>query len=324
MESTLITLVATLVSISLVFLAYDKLLRPRYKFRGKHVLITGGTKGLGAALAKSLAVDHQASVTICARTPADVAATAKEIREAIQLRSAAHVGRIQGFPCDVANPESVAKLIESAEESFGNISVLICCAGTSLTGEFLERGFDDYKKQIELNYYGSLLPTHTVVKNMISRHQKDGKILFIASQAALMSLIGYAAYSPSKFAVRGLAETLRHELLPHSIGVHIAFLGNMKSPGYEIEQRTKPEVTKRIEAGEPLQEPEVTAAAVIDSLAKGEYAIYGGNFSGYMLGRMSRGLAPHGNYLLLDMILAPILVVAAFGHRVFILDRAHS
>ena len=312
---------ATILVLSVVALAYSKLFaRPRYDFHGKHVLITGGTKGLGLALAKLLAINHQAQVTVCSRTEEDLLATTKAIRDAFKEDQ---FGRIQGIACDVTKPEQVERMITSAEGAYGPIAMLICCAGQALPGNFIEQEVEVFKKQIDLNYIGTLLPTHIVVKNMVNRQQKGGKIVFIASQAALTSMAGYAAYSPSKFAVRGLAEALRHELIPYAIDVQIAFPGNMSSPGYELEQRTKPEVTKRIEKGEPLQDPMDTAKATLDSIAKGEFALYGGNFSGYFLGRLSRGLGPYGNYLVVDMVLAPILVLVAYVQRVFVLDKAH-
>jgi NAD(P)-dependent dehydrogenase (short-subunit alcohol dehydrogenase family) len=321
LETLAVTAITTLVAVSLGMAAYQRFVKPRYDFHQKHVLVTGGTKGLGLALSQLLAVNYQAQVTVCARTESDVVATTKAIRDSF---SADHFGRIQGIVCDVTNTAQVEKMINSAEGAFGPVDVLICCAGQALPGNFINQSYEDFKRQIDLNYLGSLLPAHTVVKRMVERKQKQAKIVFVASQAALMSMTGYAAYSPSKFAVRGLAEALRHELLPYGIDVHIAFPGNMNSPGYEIEQKTKPAVTKKVEAMEPLQEPVDVAKATLDSLSKGEFAIYGGNFSGYFLGRMSRGLAPYGTHLLVDMLLAPVLVAYAFVHRKFILDPAHA
>jgi 3-dehydrosphinganine reductase len=151
---------------------------------------------------------------------------------------------------------------------------------------------------------------------MLERQERGGKIVFVASQCGLMSCVGYTSYSPSKFAVRGLAEGLRNELLPFQIGVSIAFPGNMKTPGFEMEQMVKPKQTKQIEEGEPLQEPTEVARAMVHSLQKHEFAIYGGNLNGYFLGRMGHGLAPYGNVLLVDVVLAPFLVLAAWVTRV--------
>ena len=65
-----------------------------------------------------------------------------------------------------------------------------------------------------------------------------------------MGMIGYSQYCPTKFALRGLAECLRQELLPHGIKTHIYFVSTIKTPGYEQENLTKPEITRKIEDGD--------------------------------------------------------------------------
>jgi len=289
--------------------------------KNRHIFITGGSKGLGVAFAREFATKHGAQVTIVARGEIELQEAVMSIDRVCESMGEV-AGKVQAMPCDVTNKDQVKTVIDKAEESFGPIDTLICCAGSAATGEFLKRTTEDFEAQMKLNYLGAVYPTRVVVDNMIKGQQANGRIVLVASQAALMSCCGYSAYSPSKFALRGLGEALRHELLPHSIKVHVAFPGNMNSPGYEIEMKTKPEVTKMIEKGEPLQEPSEVATAMINSLLKDEYALYGGNTSGYFLGRMSHGLAPMGRNLLLDSILAPILVWVAWGHRTFVLDRA--
>ena len=64
---------------------------------------------------------------------------------------------------------------------------------------------------------------------------KNGKIVFVSSMLGLLSFAGYSAYSPTKFAIRGLADTLRNELKRYNIDVHIFFPGNIDSPGYAVE-----------------------------------------------------------------------------------------
>ena len=185
----------------------------------------------------------------------------------------------------------------------------------------MDRPVEDFVSQMQLNYVGAVTASKAVVRRMVARKQRGGRLLFVSSQGGMTGCIGYAAYSPTKFAVRGLAECLRHELLPYGISVHCVFPGNMRTPGYEHEQLTKPAETKAIESGEPLQDPDEAARATLDSLRKGDYAIFGGNFSGFFLGRASAGLTPRST-LMLDVLLAPILVLYLEAHRVFVLDRA--
>ena len=290
----------------------------RLEVRGKHVLVTGGSKGLGKALAAELAVRHGAHVTVVARGQRDLDEAVAEINAAAAEHKRG--GKAQGLSCDVTDAESVAACVKRAEDALGPVEWVVACAGGALTGRFLDTPLSGFEAQMRLNYLGSVAPALVVARNMAQREQRGGRIVLVASQAALMGCVGYAAYSPTKFAVRGLGESLRHELLPYGIRVHVAFPGNMKTPGYEHEQRTKPEETKRLEEGEPLQTPEDVARATIDSIRKGEFALYGGNLSGFALGRASAGIAPRST-LLLDVMLAPLLVVIMWFHRAFVLDR---
>jgi 3-dehydrosphinganine reductase len=299
-------------------------------WKGKHILITGGSKGLGKSLAKYLVSNEGALVTIVARTKSDVDSTVAEINSIINEKNnkPTKTGRIRGYLCDVTDIKQVEDMIKSLEnnnnngsgnDDFGPIDHFIACAGMALTGKFVDRSFQDFESQMKLNYLGAVAPLKIIIPNMIRREQRGSKIVLVASQAALTGCVGYSAYCPSKYALRGLGESLRNELLPHGIDVHVAFPGNMKTPGYEIEQATKPPETKEIEAGEPLQEPDDVAKAMINSLHKGEYALFGGNYSSWATGRMSAGLVPRSS-LLVDLVATPILILVAWAHRTFILD----
>lgn len=318
-SSTLVLAGAALGSLLLAALVHRIVFaKANYDFAGKHVLVTGGSKGLGFSLAKQLAVQHKAQVTICCRTQAELDAAVHQV--------VALGGKIQGFICDVTNNQACQDLVANAELGFGPVRVLINCAGKAVPGLFNDQSVEEMESTMRLNFLGSVFPTKVVVSNAIKRQREDPalehKVVFVASQAGLMSMVGYSSYSPSKFAVRGLAESLRNELLPHNIAVSVAYPGNMDTPGYEEEMKVKPEATKQIEAMESLQSAEDVARALIHSMAKHEFALYGGNLSGYFLGRMAHGLAPNGNVLAWDAVLAPFLVFAAYAHRALILDRA--
>ena len=77
-----------------------------------------------------------------------------------------------------------------------------------------------------------------------------GRLVLVSSTLGLMGLIGYSSYAPTKFALRGLAETLRQELIPFEIKTHIYYVTTIKSAGYATENETKPEITKIIEGSE--------------------------------------------------------------------------
>ncbi len=89
---------------------------------------------------------------------------------------------------------------------------------------------------------------------MIER--KQGRIVFVSSILGLMSCIGYAQYCPSKYALRGLAESLRNEMVMFNIGVHIFYPSNIDTPGFVVENLTKPPVTVKLEGRIDTVKPE--------------------------------------------------------------------
>jgi short-subunit dehydrogenase len=94
----------------------------------------------------------------------------------------------------------------------------------------------------------------------------------IASGAALIGLYGYTSYAPSKFAVRGLAEALRSELVPDGVAVSVVYPPDTDTPGCREEVRLRPEMTSRLAAGEGL----MTADAVVVAILRG---VEGGRFT---------------------------------------------
>lgn len=102
---------------------------------------------------------------------------------------------------------------------------------------------------------------------MVKKSVKNGKVVMISSTLGLMGMVGYSQYSPTKFALRGLAECLRQEFIPYRIDVSIYFVSTIQSPGYEKENLTKPKITKMIEDGDPSDpSPEARAKALIKGI----------------------------------------------------------
>lgn len=100
---------------------------------------------------------------------------------------------------------------------------------------------------------------------MISGSVRDGHIVLIASTLGLLGMVGYAQYSPTKFALRGLAECLRQELMAWGVGVSVFFVSTIRSAGLERENRTKPAVTRAIEEGDPSDpSPEARARTLLE------------------------------------------------------------
>lgn len=105
---------------------------------------------------------------------------------------------------------------------------------------------------------------------MIRKNVRNGRIVIVSSTLGLMGMIGYTQYSPTKFALRGLAECLRQELIPYGIKTSIYFVSTIKSPGYDKENLTKPKITKMIEDGD-TSDPSPEARAKTLLLGKNIY-----------------------------------------------------
>lgn len=129
---------------------------------------------------------------------------------------------------------------------------------------------EDIAKPITGNYISSMYTAHAALKSML-RTPKDSKvtrrkIIFTSSVAAFLNLAGYSSYTPTKAAIRALADTLRLECLMYDIDVHCVFPATIYSPGFEDEQKLKPEITKILEEGDSGQTPDQVAVAALKGL----------------------------------------------------------
>eukprot|EP00128_Syssomonas_multiformis_P007999 Colp12_sorted_trinity150504_noHs@19527 len=287
--------------------AINKLTAPGFNPKGKHVLITGGSTGLGLAVAKKCA-QAGAKVTIISRSERNLAAAKNEIQTAVPGSS------VFTFACDVSNFETMATAVQAAK-GFHNQSVhtLICSAGLAYPGFFHEQDISVFRDEMNLNYFGCVHAAKAVVDDMIAN--KSGHIVFVSSAAAFVGMVGYTQYCASKFAVRGLADCLRNELLPHKVRVTIYYPANIKSPGFEQEERTKPAVTKAIEGTGSLCTPESAADSLISGIKAGDYAITN-DFGAGLLRMGVSGCTPRSN-LLIELALLPLVGLIGAGFTFF-------
>ncbi|CAG8500268.1 3141_t:CDS:10 [Acaulospora colombiana] len=214
-----------------------------------------------------------AHVTICARGQKELDATLEEIKAVSRNRSDYESLIFNAISADISKKdESIRALNEASERHNGKVpDVVICCAGFSIPRVFIEQPVEEFEATMQLNYFGTLYTTHEAVKRMAQQGVK-GKIVFVSSVAAFVGFLGYSSYSPSKVALRSLAECLRHELILYDIGVHCYFPGTLDTEGLIEENKTKPKITKELE-GEDKITPEQAAKALYKGLCKGNFFI---------------------------------------------------
>jgi 3-dehydrosphinganine reductase len=236
-------------------------------YENKLVLITGGSSGLGLALARQLAA-RGANVWILARNPENLAKALPQIRSA-QKSASQKFGAIQA---DVTKEAQITSELNKFVTSNGCPDILINSAGAAHPGMFIDMTSDVFRSMMDINYFGTVYTTQAVVPAMIKR--QAGHIINISSMAGFMGVYGYTAYSGSKFAVRGFSDTLRSELKEHNVRISIVFPPDMNTPGFEEENKTKPPITRRFEEDNGgLVPPEDVARSVINAAARGKYII---------------------------------------------------
>jgi NAD(P)-dependent dehydrogenase (short-subunit alcohol dehydrogenase family) len=189
-----------------------------YRLRDKAVLITGGSRGLGLALARELAV-RGARLAICGRDPESL-----ERARASLARAGADILAVS---CDVTDRKSVQELVEDVRRGLGPIDVLINNAGVIEVGPAETMSLADYEEAMATNFWGMLYPTLAVLPEM--RQRRTGRIVNITSIGGKLGIPHLLPYSASKFAAVGFSQGLRAEVAEHGIKVVTVVPGLMRT-----------------------------------------------------------------------------------------------
>lgn len=178
--------------------------------------ITGSSRGLGRALVgATLAAGHR--VVASARRPSDLDDVAKQYGE-----------RVKAVALDVTEPEQAVRAVREAVEVFGRIDVLVNNAGYANTDSAEDLPLDDFRRQMETNFFGVVHVTRAVLPVM--RRQRSGRILQISSIGGRRGgTPGLSAYQAAKFAIAGFSEVLINEVAPLGIQVTIVEPGGFAS-----------------------------------------------------------------------------------------------
>ena len=191
---------------------------PRYSFRGRTVVITGGSRGLGLVLAREFAKEG-AHIALLARTRNDLYRARSELVQ----RGA----RVIALPCDVRVPEQVADAMRTIVQNFGRIDVLINNAGIIQVGPLDHMTMADFQNAMATHCFGPLSTSLAVRPYM--RAIGGGRIVNIASIGGKVALPHLLPYTASKFALVGLSDGLRAELRRDGIHVTTVCPGLMRT-----------------------------------------------------------------------------------------------
>lgn len=267
-------------------------------FGGKHVLITGGSSGIGKHLARLL-LSAGASVTLVARNDDRLAAAAKELRQTTDVPAPS--ARINVYSVDCSDSNAVEQMAGVVERLYGPVDILVNSAGAAVGGYFEELDASSFRKQMDSNYFSHVYPTHSFFKRMAVR--RAGHIVFISSMAGQTGVFGQSAYCATKFAVRGLAETLYFEGKPFGINVTVVFPPDTDTPGLRNERQNMPPETLEISNTGGLFSGDRVALAIAHGILRNRFRVSIG-FIGCLLDILTAGLTPGVSFV--DVVMVPI------------------
>lgn len=189
----------------------------RYRLKGRVVAVTGGSRGLGLAMARAF-LRRGAKVALLARDP-------EALERARQLLAGS--GTVFVRPCDVRDEAQIKDAIRDVRHELGEIDVLVNNAGTITVGPMETMTVEEYRESLEVFFWGPLHATLAVLPEM--RKRQNGRIVNISSIGGKISVPHLLPYSVGKFALSGFSEGLRAELTRDNVYVTTVYPGLMRT-----------------------------------------------------------------------------------------------
>lgn len=282
--------------------------RAPIEIKGAHVVITGGSSGIGKEVAR-LATKKGANVTILARNTKKLQSTIDELK-----KEAHHGQKLAMVSLDVSTVscQEIRSSLQSIIGNLGPVKVLVHCAGFSVPGRAWQVSEEDVKRMMDVNYLGSVKVSQALLPDMIAN--RNGAVIFTSSVAGLVGVYGLAPYCGSKFAIRGYAEALAAEMEPFDIRVSVNCPPDTDTPGFETEQATKPEETKLISEGAGLFQPEEVAQTLLEDGLRGKFLSSNG-LDGWLSSHLTIGMAPSNlKDLLLQVSFLGLMRLIVYGY----------
>ena len=186
---------------------------------GRTAIVTGGTKGIGRAIAEAL-LGEDISVCVAARKQGEIDEAVAQLRRAFE-------GRVIGFACDVRDYDQVKSLFSQAVSELGGVDILINNAGIGIFESVEETSPEDFRAVLETNLFGVFYCCHEAIPLM--KQRGGGYIINISSLAGTNAHPRMAAYNASKFGLNGFSEALMQEVRHDGIKVSYIMPGSVNT-----------------------------------------------------------------------------------------------
>jgi NAD(P)-dependent dehydrogenase (short-subunit alcohol dehydrogenase family) len=178
-------------------------------------LVTGSARGLGRKIVEAALIAGER-----------VVATAREPRHLADLVER-YGERVRAIALDVTDPAAATHAVQAALEAFGRLDVVVNNAGFGHLAPFEQAPADDFRAQIDTNFYGVVNVTRAALP--VLRQQRSGHIIQISSVGGRIGMAGFSAYQAAKWAVGGFTEVISQELAPFGVKVTALEPGSMKT-----------------------------------------------------------------------------------------------
>ncbi len=216
---------------------------------GKTAIVTGGSRGIGFAIAEALAADG-----------AGVALTARDEGRAAEAAEALGGAGGRGYGCDVRDADACAELVDRVEEDLGPVEILVNNAGITRDNVLVRLKDEDWEQVLETNLRGSFYMIRAVARGMMKR--RSGRIISISSVVGLTGNRGQANYAASKAGLVGLTKSVAQELASRNV------LANVVAPGFvetdmtsDLGEEARETLSERIPLGR-IGQPDDVASVV--------------------------------------------------------------
>jgi 3-oxoacyl-[acyl-carrier protein] reductase len=218
----------------------DRVNAPAVNLSGRVALVTGSTRGIGRAIAETLAAAG-AQIAVTGRNEAQATQVASEIASAYGVD-------VRGYGVEISDAAQAAAVVEAVERDFGHLDILVNNAGLTRDNLLLRMKDTDWDDVVNANLRGAFVTCRAATKGMMKR--RWGRIINVASVVGIIGNKGQANYAASKAGLIGMTKSIAKELASRNI------LANVVAPGFietDMTAAMTPEAQKAMSAGIPLE-----------------------------------------------------------------------